>query len=48
MRGLDPGRHGRVLRLPNPGAWAAGGRSVICEIRGTQGKLTGSVCASAG
>ena len=33
---------------PNPGAWAAGGRSVICEIRGTHGKLTGSVRASGG
>ncbi len=31
---------------PNPGAWAAGGRSVICEIRGTHGKLTGSVRAA--
>jgi hypothetical protein len=28
---------------PGRGAWAAGGRSVICEIRGTQGKLTGFV-----
>jgi len=31
---------------PNEGAWAAGVHSVICEIRGTQGKLTGSVRAS--
>lgn len=31
---------------PNQGAWAAGGRSVICEIRGTHGKLTGSVRAA--
>jgi hypothetical protein len=31
---------------PNEGAWAAGEHSVICEIRGTQGKLTGSVRAS--
>jgi hypothetical protein len=31
---------------PNQGAWSAGGRSVICEIRGTHGKLTGSVRAS--
>jgi hypothetical protein len=31
---------------PNEGAWAAGVRSVICEIRSTQGKLTGSVRAS--
>ena len=32
---------------PNQGAWAAGGRSVICEIRSTRGKLTGSVRAAA-
>jgi len=31
---------------PNEGAWAAGVHSVICEIRGTKGKLTGSVRAS--
>jgi Septum formation len=31
---------------PNRGAWAAGGRSVICEIRGIRGKLTGSVPVS--
>ena len=31
---------------PNEAAWAAGVHSVICEIRGTQGKLTGSVRAS--
>jgi hypothetical protein len=31
---------------PNEGSWAAGVHSVICEIRGTQGKLTGSVRAS--
>ena len=31
---------------PNEGAWAAGAHSVICEIRNTQGKLTGSVRAS--
>ena len=31
---------------PNEGAWAAGEHSVICEIRGTQGKITGSVRAS--
>ena len=28
---------------PNRGAWLAGAHTVICEIRGTQGKLTGSV-----
>jgi Septum formation len=33
---------------PDPGAWAAGGRSVICEIRGIQGKLTGPVQATSG
>jgi len=31
---------------PNQGAWAAGEHMVVCEIRGTQGKLTGSVRAS--
>ena len=31
---------------PNEGAWATGEHSVICEIRSTQGKLTGSVGAS--
>src|SRR5215813_13360620 len=31
---------------PNEGAWAAGVHSVICEIRGTQGRLTGSVRAA--
>jgi putative regulator of septum formation len=33
---------------PNQGAWAAGEHMVICEIRSTQGKLTGSVRASGG
>jgi hypothetical protein len=33
---------------PNQGAWAAGEHMVICEIRGIQGKLTGSVRASGG
>lgn len=33
---------------PNQGAWTAGGRSVICEIRGTHGKLTGTVRAASG
>jgi len=28
---------------PNRGAWAAGVHTVICEIRGTRGRLTGSV-----
>lgn len=31
---------------PNEGAWQAGAHSVICEIRGTRGKLTGSVSRS--
>ena len=31
---------------PNQGAWAAGEHMVICEIRSTQGRLTGSVRAS--
>jgi hypothetical protein len=29
--------------FPSSGAWAVGERTVICEVRGTQGKLTGSV-----
>ena len=29
--------------FPNQSAWDAGVRTVICEIRGTAGKLTGSV-----
>jgi hypothetical protein len=33
---------------PNAGAWAAGERMVICEIRGTRGRLTGSVRAFGG
>jgi Septum formation len=33
---------------PNQGAWMAGAHTVICEIRGTQGKLTGSVRAFSG
>jgi Septum formation len=33
---------------PNAGAWAAGEHMVICEIRGTRGRLTGSVRASGG
>jgi hypothetical protein len=45
---LDPASLAEFYVYPNPGAWAAGGRSVICEIRGTQGKLTGSVRASGG
>jgi Septum formation len=33
---------------PNQGAWAAGVHTVICEIRGTQGRLSGSVRAFSG
>jgi hypothetical protein len=29
--------------FPNQGAWNAGERTIICEIRSTTGKLTGSV-----
>jgi putative regulator of septum formation len=29
--------------FPSSGAWAVGERTVICEVRSTQGKLTGSV-----
>jgi hypothetical protein len=43
-----PGNVAEFYVYPGRGAWAAGGRSVICEIRGTQGKLTGSVRASGG
>jgi hypothetical protein len=28
---------------PSPGAWAAGERTVVCTVRGTNGKLIGSV-----
>jgi len=45
---LDPNGMAEFYVYPNPGAWAAGGRSVICEIRGTHGKLTGSVRAATG
>jgi hypothetical protein len=39
---------GEFYVYPNQGAWTAGGHSVICEIRGTHGKLTGSVRAASG
>jgi hypothetical protein len=45
---LDPSSMTEFYVYPNPGAWAAGGRSILCEIRGTHGKLTGSVRASGG
>jgi hypothetical protein len=43
---LDTSGLAESYAYPNQGAWAAGEHSVICEIRGTQGKLTGSVRAS--
>jgi putative regulator of septum formation len=43
---LDTSGMAESYAYPNQGAWAAGQHSVICEIRGTQGKLTGSVRAS--
>jgi hypothetical protein len=33
---------------PSPGAWAAGERTVICTVRGTDGPLTGSVRTTPG
>ena len=43
---LDTSGLAESYAYPNQGAWAAGEHLVICEIRGTQGKLTGSVRAS--
>jgi hypothetical protein len=43
---LDPTGLAESYAYPNKGAWAAGVHSVICEIRSTQGKMTGSVRAS--
>lgn len=43
---LDTSGMADSYAYPNQGAWAAGEHMVICEIRGTQGKLTGSVRAS--
>ncbi len=44
---LNPGLLGTSLTgsyvYPGQGAWAAGERTVVCEIRGTSGPLTGSV-----
>jgi Septum formation len=45
---LDTSGMAESYVYPNEGAWQAGVRSVICEIRGTQGRLTGSVRASRG
>jgi hypothetical protein len=43
---LNPAGLTESYAYPNEAAWAAGVHSVICEIRGTGGKLTGSVRAS--
>jgi hypothetical protein len=43
---LDTSGMADSYAYPNEGAWQAGVRSVICEIRSTQGKLSGSVRAS--
>ncbi len=43
---LDTSDLAESYAYPNQGAWAAGEHTVICEIRGTQGRLTGSVRAS--
>jgi len=43
---LDTSGMADSYAYPNEGAWQAGVRSVICEIRSTQGKLTGSVRAA--
>jgi len=43
---LDTSGMAESYAYPNQGAWAAGEHMVICEIRGTQGRLTGSVRAS--
>ena len=42
---LDTSGLAESYAYPNSGAWAAGEHTVICEIRGTGGKLTGSVRA---
>src|SRR5215467_880803 len=43
---LDTSGLAESYAYPNQGAWATGEHMVICEIRGTQGRLTGSVRAS--
>jgi Septum formation len=43
---LDTSGMADSYAYPNQGAWAAGEHMVICEIRSTQGRLTGSVRAS--
>jgi hypothetical protein len=43
---LDTSGLAESYAYPNQGAWAAGEHMVICEIRGTQGRLSGSVRAS--
>ena len=42
---LDTSGLAESYAYPNSGAWAAGERTVICDIRGSGGKLTGSVRA---
>jgi hypothetical protein len=42
---LATGGLAETYAYPNQGAWAAGVHKVICEIRGTRGRLTGSVRA---
>jgi hypothetical protein len=43
---LDTSGMAESYAYPNQGAWAVGEHMVICEIRATAGKLTGSVRAS--
>jgi hypothetical protein len=45
---LDTSGLAESYAYPNQGAWAAGAHTVMCEIRGTQGRLTGSVRAFTG
>jgi hypothetical protein len=45
---LDTSGLAASYAYPNRGAWAAGAHAVMCEIRGTRGRLTGSVRAFAG
>ena len=45
---LDTSGLAESYAYPNESSWAAGVHSVICEIRSTQGKQTGSVRTSGG
>ena len=38
----------RLYFYPTPGAWAARERTVVCTVRGTDGKLVGSVRTAPG